>query len=78
MALAPALLQQRRVSEAATVMLGASRLEEAEQPVNHRVLAVDYERVIQVLERAGRLDEARQARDRQRFHRMMRDAQPPR
>ena len=34
-------------------------------------------RVIQILERVNRLDEARSARERQRLHRMLRDAQPP-
>lgn len=73
-ALATALLQQGRDSDAANALLAAIRVQEAAQPVNHAVLAVDYERVIQILERAGRLDEARTARERQRFHRMMRDA----
>ena len=76
MAQAGALLQMGRDAEAADAMAAAIRLAEAATPVNHTVLAVDYERLIQVLERVGRLDEARTARDRQRFHRMMRDAQP--
>ena len=78
MALAGALIEQRRDSEAANVLLSAIRVEEAEQPVNHKLLIVDYERLIQVLERVGRLDEARQARERQRFHRTMWDAAEPR
>ncbi len=78
MAQATALLQMGRDPEAADALLAAIRLEEAGQPVNHGVLAVDYERLIQILERVGRLDEARTARERQRFHRMMHDAQPPR
>jgi tetratricopeptide (TPR) repeat protein len=73
MALSTALLQMGRDSEAADALLAAIRIEEAAQPVNHAVIAVDYERAIQILERVGRLDEARTARDRQRFHRMMRD-----
>jgi thioredoxin-like negative regulator of GroEL len=77
LALATALLQQQRDSEAADVLLGAIRMEEAAPSPNHRVLAVDYERLIQILERVNRLDEARAARERQRLHRMLRDAQPP-
>ena len=77
MAQAAALLQMGRDSEAADALLAAIRVSEAARPPNHGVLAVDYERLIQVLERIGRLDEARTARERQRFHRMMRDAQPP-
>jgi cytochrome c-type biogenesis protein CcmH/NrfG len=75
MALAGALLQQQRDSEAADVLLAAIRAEEAEPSPNHRVIAVDYERVAQILERLNRLDEARSARERQRFHRMLLDAQ---
>jgi tetratricopeptide (TPR) repeat protein len=76
LALATALLQQGRDSDAASALLAGIRVEEAAQPVNHAVIAVEYERVIQILERVGRLDEARTARERQRFHRMMRDATP--
>jgi len=75
--LATALLQQQRYSQAADVLLAAIQLEEAGPSPNHRVLAVDYERLIQILERVNRLDEARTARERQRLHRMLRDAQPP-
>ena len=78
MALAGALLQQGREREGADAMLAGIRAEEALPNANHRVLAVDYERLIQLLERLGRLDEARTARERQRFHRTMRDAAPPR
>jgi tetratricopeptide (TPR) repeat protein len=74
LALATALLQQGRDGDAANALLAGIRAEEAAQPVNHAVIAVDYERLISILERAGRLDEARTARERQRFHRMMRDA----
>jgi cytochrome c-type biogenesis protein CcmH/NrfG len=77
MSLSTALLQQQRDSEAADALLAAIQLEEAEPSPNHRVLAVDYERLIQILERVNRLDEARTARERQRLHRMLRDAQPP-
>jgi predicted Zn-dependent protease len=78
MALAGVLLQQGRDGEAADAMLAAIRAEEAEPSPNHRVIAVDYERLIQTLERANRLDEARSARERQRLHRMLRDTTPPR
>jgi len=77
MSLSTALLEQQRDSEAADVLLSAIRLQEAAPSPNHRVLAVDYERLIQILERVNRLDEARTARERQRLHRMLRDAQPP-
>jgi Flp pilus assembly protein TadD len=77
LSLSMALLQLQRDSEAADVLLGAIRLQEAGPSPNHRLLAVDYERLIQILERVNRLDEARTARDRQRLHRMLRDAQPP-
>lgn len=75
-ALATALLQQLRDTEAADAMLAAIRLEEAVPSPNHAVLAVEYEQLIQVLERVNRLDEARRARERQRLHRMLRDARP--
>lgn len=78
MALATALLQQGRESEAADALQAAIRAEEARPSPNHRVLAVDYERLIALFERTGRLDEARTARERQRFHRTMRDSAPPR
>lgn len=77
LALTTALLQQQRDNEAADVLLGAIRLQEAAPSPNHRLLAVDYERLIQILERVNRLDEARTARERQRLHRMLRDALPP-
>ncbi|MBV9108831.1 MAG: hypothetical protein JO306_05465 [Gemmatimonadetes bacterium] len=76
LAQAGALLQLGRDSDAANALQAAIRIEEAQNPVNHALVAVDYERLIQVLERVGRLDEARTARERQRFHRMMRDAAP--
>lgn len=77
MARATALLQMGRYGEAADALSAGIRVEEAETPVNHRLIAVDYERLIDTLERANRLDEARQARDRQRLHRMLRDTSPP-
>jgi predicted Zn-dependent protease len=75
MALSTALLNQRRVSEAADALWAGIRADEALRPVNHRVLAVDYERLIEMLERSGRGREAQQARERQAYHRRMRDAQ---
>jgi len=78
MALATALLQQGRDSDAADAMMAGIRAEEAETPPNHRLIAVDYERLLQILERVNRLDEARSARERQRLHRMLRDTTPPR
>jgi hypothetical protein len=39
---------------------------------------VDYERLIRLLTRLNRLDEARTARARQEHHRRLRDAAPPR
>jgi tetratricopeptide (TPR) repeat protein len=76
LALATALLQQLRDTEAADAMLAAIRIEEAAPSPNHAVLAVEYEQLIQILERVNRLDEARNARERQRLHRMLRDARP--
>jgi tetratricopeptide (TPR) repeat protein len=78
MALANALLQQGKRDAAADAMLAAIRIDERKSPPNHRVLAVDYERLIGLLESLNRLDEARAARERQRFHRMMRDTATPR
>ncbi|HEX5727004.1 MAG TPA: tetratricopeptide repeat protein [Longimicrobiaceae bacterium] len=77
MMLAGAYLQQGRTQEAADAMQAGVRAEEALATPNHRVLAVDYERLVELLTRLGRLDEARAAQERQRFHRMMRDAARP-
>ena len=76
-ALADALLQQGRAWEAADALQAGIRIEEARPTPNHRVLAVDYERLIDLLTRTSRLDEAREARERQAYHRRMRDAQVP-
>lgn len=78
MALADALLQGGREWEAADALLAGIRAEEALPSPNHRVLAVDYDRLIRLLTRLNRLDEARNARARQEHHRRMRDAAPPR
>lgn len=78
MALSEALLQGGREWEAADALLAGIRAEEALPQPNHRVLAVDYERLIRMLNRLNRLDEARAARARQDHHRRMRDAAPPR
>jgi tetratricopeptide (TPR) repeat protein len=75
LALADALLAQARDSEAADALWAGIRAEEALPAPNHRVLAVDYERLIQILVRVGRQDEARNARMRQVRHRELRDAQ---
>jgi predicted Zn-dependent protease len=77
MALADALLAQGRESDGATAMEAGIRAEEALSRPNHRVLAVDYERLIVLLNRLNRLDEAREARRRQAHHRALRDAASP-
>jgi tetratricopeptide (TPR) repeat protein len=72
-ALSGALAALGRDSEAADALAAAIRIEEGAARPNHRVLYVDYERLIRWLERAGRLDEARAARLRQEHHRRHRD-----
>jgi predicted Zn-dependent protease len=78
MALADALLQGGREWESADALMAGIRAEEAKANPNHRVLGVDYERLIRLLTRLNRLDEARTARARQEHHRRLRDAAPPR
>jgi predicted Zn-dependent protease len=78
MALADALLQGGREWESADALMSGIRAEEAKPNPNHRVLGVDYERLIRLLTRLNRLDEARTARARQEHHRRLRDAAPPR
>ena len=73
LALANALIQIGHHSPAADALLAAIRLEEARPSPNHRVLVVDYDRAIELLERVNRLDEARTARARQEAHRRERD-----
>lgn len=73
LALAEALAWSERWSEAADALAAAIRVEEGASRPNHRVLYVDYERLQRWLTRAGRLDEARRARDRQEYHRRLRD-----
>lgn len=73
LALADAMAAQGRDWEAADALLAAIRIEEDGVRPNHRVLYVDYERLVRHLTRAGRLDEARVARDRQEQHRRLRD-----
>lgn len=75
---AEALLQSGHEWEAADALQAAIRIDEAAVSPNHRVLAVDYERLIRLLTRLNRLDEARTARDRQDYHRRLRDTAPPR
>jgi tetratricopeptide (TPR) repeat protein len=74
LALADALVAQGRDSEGADALAAAIRIEEGAQRPNHRVLYIDYDRLVRLLTRANRLDEARSARDRQEYHRRMRDA----
>ena len=77
MALSDALLAQGREWDAADALHAGIRAEEATPRPNHRVLAVDYERLIRLLTRLNRLDEARRAVERQAYHRRMRDAAVP-
>lgn len=78
LALASTLLAQGRDSEAADALLAGIRAEEALAAPNHRVLVVDYERLVRILDRVGRADEARTARIRMQLHRDRRDAELPR
>jgi tetratricopeptide (TPR) repeat protein len=77
MALSQALSAQGREWEAADALQTAIRLDENAPNPNHRVLAVDYDRLIAMLTRLNRLDEAREAQQRQAQHRRMRDAEVP-
>lgn len=77
MALSQALLAQGREWEAADALQAAIRLDENVTTPNHRVLAVDYDRLIALLTRLNRLDEARTAQQRQAEHRRLRDAAVP-
>jgi thioredoxin-like negative regulator of GroEL len=72
LALAEALLSQGREWEAADALLAGIRVEEARTNPNHRVLAVDYERLIRLLTRLNRL-----AQEQQSYHRRLRDAETP-
>jgi predicted Zn-dependent protease len=73
-ALANALAQQGRDSDAADALWAGIRAQEAVPQPNHRVLVVDYERLVDLLTRVGRTGEAQQARARQAEHRRLRDA----
>ena len=77
LALSNALLNQGREWEAADALQAAIRIEETSAAPNHRVLAVDYDRLIALLRRLNRLDEARAAEQRQAEHRRLRDAAVP-
>ncbi|HEX2211614.1 MAG TPA: hypothetical protein VHG93_28260 [Longimicrobium sp.] len=77
MALSDALLAMGREWEAADALQAGIRVEEQGPNPNHRVLAVDYERLIRLLTRLNRLDEAREAARRQAQHRRLRDAAVP-
>lgn len=74
LALSDALVQQSRESEAADALWAGIRAQEAVPSPNHRVLVVDYERLVELLTRVGRAGEAQQARARQAEHRRLRDA----
>jgi thioredoxin-like negative regulator of GroEL len=74
LALSNALVQQSRESEAADALWAGIRAQEAVPSPNHRVLVVDYERLVELLTRVGRAAEAQQARARQAEHRRLRDA----
>ena len=74
LALSNALVQQSRDSEAADALWAGIRAQEAVPSPNHRVLVVDYERLVELLTRVGRAGEAQQARARQAEHRRLRDA----
>ncbi len=75
LALSNALVQQGRESEAADALWAGIRAQEAVPSPNHRVLVVDYERLIELLTRVGRTGDAQQARARQSEHRRLRDAE---
>jgi tetratricopeptide (TPR) repeat protein len=77
LALSDALLALGREWEAADALQAGIRVEEARPNPNHRVLAVDYERLIGLLTRLNRLDEAREAAAHQARHRRLRDAAVP-
>jgi tetratricopeptide (TPR) repeat protein len=77
LALSDALLAQGREWEAADALLAGIRAEENGPDPNHRVLAVDYERLIRLLTRLNRMDEARDAASRQAQHRRLRDSMVP-
>lgn len=76
-ALASALLAQNRVSEAADAFQAGIDLEEKAPNPDHALLAEEYERLIQILTRLGQQDRIAVARDRQRYHRELRDVLPP-
>jgi tetratricopeptide (TPR) repeat protein len=77
LALSDALLALGREWEAADALQAGIRVEEQGPNPNHRVLAVDYERLIGLLTRLNRLDEAREAAANQARHRRLRDAAVP-
>jgi tetratricopeptide (TPR) repeat protein len=77
MALSNALLSQGREWEAADALIAAIRVSENVRDPNHRVIAVDYDRLVALLTRLNRLDEARTAQERLAHHRRMRDAAGP-
>jgi tetratricopeptide (TPR) repeat protein len=76
--LSSALLGSGSLGEAADAFQAGIDVEERADAPNHRLLAEDYERLIQILTRAGRTDLIGPARDRQRYHRELRDVLLPR
>jgi tetratricopeptide (TPR) repeat protein len=76
-ALSTALVGQARVWEAADAFRDAIELEERAPRPNHRLLAQEYERLIQLLVQVNRTEDADAARARQAYHRQMRDAAVP-
>jgi tetratricopeptide (TPR) repeat protein len=77
MALSSAYLSMGREWEAADALQAGIRADEQVPNPNHRVLAVDYDRLIRLLTRLNRLDEARVAAEAQARHRRLRDAAIP-
>lgn len=73
MALSTALLEQGKAWEAADALRAGIEAEERLPEPNHRVLAVDYERLIALFTRMGRNEDAQRARERLRYHRQLRD-----
>ncbi|HET6763784.1 MAG TPA: tetratricopeptide repeat protein [Longimicrobiaceae bacterium] len=76
--LSSALLGGGSLGEAADAFQAGIDVEERATVPNHRLLAEDYERLIQILTRAGRTEAIGPARDRQRYHRELRDVLLPR
>ena len=76
-ALSTALAGQARVWEAADAFRDGIEVEERAPRPNHRLLAQEYERLIQLLQQVNRTEDVDAARARQAYHRQMRDAALP-